>query len=119
MPTNSAFDHHSLEEVDELLPLTGRAILPVVAAVDADHRIDRGIRVWRQVGLHVGVVGGQPGQRRQVTAGRTTGYCNEIAVTTELVDVGAGPGDRGLDVGDVRGPTVVRGNPVLHREADP
>ncbi len=102
VPGDLAPDHDALEEVDEPRPLNRRAVLPVVAAVDADHRVDRSIRAVGQFALHLRVVGGQACQRRQVSTRRTTRYRNEIAVAAELVDVGAGPGDRGLDVGDVR-----------------
>ncbi len=119
MTIDLALDHHALQEVDEPRALGGGPVLPVIAAVDADDRIDRGVRTLRQVGLHLGVVGGQAGQRRQMTAGRTTSHRNEIAVTAEPVDVGARPRDRGLHVGDVLRPAMVRRNPVVDGQTHP
>ena len=66
-----------------------------------------------------GSFGGQTGQRRQVATCRTARYRNEIAVAAEPVDVGARPRDRGLDVGDVRRPAMVRRHPVVHRQTHP
>ena len=83
------------------------------------HRVHRGVRALRQLALHLRVVGGQTGQRRQVAAGRTSGDRHEIAVAAELVDIGARPSDRGLDVGDVRGPRVMRRHPVVDGQAHP
>ena len=113
------FDHHPLQEVDEPGPLGGGSVLPVVAAVDPDHRVHRTVGALRQLGLVRGVVGGEPGQRGQVAAGRTARHRNEIAVTAELVDVGPRPGDGGLDVGDVARPAVVRRDAVVDRQAHP
>ena len=119
MAVDLALDHHALQEVDEPVALGGGAVLPVVAAVDADDGVDRGVRALGQVGLHLGIVGGQAGQRRQVATCRTARYRNEIAVAAEPVDVGARPRDRGLHIGDVLRPAVVRRHPVVHRQAHP
>ena len=54
-----------------------------------------------------------------MAACRTTRYRNEIAVATEPVDIGARPRDRGLDVGDVLRPAVMRRNAVVDRQAHP
>jgi hypothetical protein len=65
------------------------------------------------------VVVGQPSQCGQVPAGRTTSHRNEIAVTAELVDVGARPRDDRLDIDDVARPAVVRRDAVVDRQAHP
>lgn len=52
-------------------------------------------------------------------AGRAARDRDEIAVAAELVDIGSRPGDRGLDVGEVPGPTVMRGHPVVDGQAHP
>ena len=54
-----------------------------------------------------------------MAAGRGAADRHEIAVAAELVDVGARPRDRRLDVGDVRGPRVMRCHPVVDGQAHP
>lgn len=49
-----------LLDVDEPIALWSGAVLPVIAAVNADDGVHRGVGAPRQIGLHLGVVGGQP-----------------------------------------------------------
>ena len=84
-----------------------------------DDRVDRRVRAFRQLALKLGIVGRQARQRSQVAARRGPGDRHEVAVAAELVDIGPGPGDRRLDVHDVRRPRVVRRDPVVDRQTDP
>src|SRR6185437_6383347 len=97
-----------LEEFHEAVALGGRAVMPVIDAVHADDRIDRGVGVRGKLALPLRVVGGQPSQSRQMPAGRTASDDNETRVTAEPVSVGSCPCDRGFDVGDLARPAVSR-----------
>src|SRR4051794_31291906 len=93
MPGDAPLDHDALQEVDEAGPLGRGAILPVVAAVDPDDRVDGGVGTLGEVALHFGIIPRQAGQCREVTACRRAGQRDEVAVAAELVHVGARPGD--------------------------
>ena len=92
---------------------------PSVAAVDAHDGVHRRVRPLRQLTLHLRVVGGQAGERGQVAACGRSADRDEVAVAAELVDVGARPRDRGLDVGHVRRPGVVRRHPIVDGQTYP
>ncbi|SGN98898.1 Uncharacterised protein [Mycobacterium tuberculosis] len=115
MTINRALNHYPLQKIDEPGTFRGGAVLPVVAAVNPHHRVDRRVGALWQLGLILRVVGGEPGQRGQVAAGRTTSHRNEIAVTAEFVDIGPCPRDGGLDIQDVSWPAVMRCDPVVDR----
>src|SRR6478735_5376270 len=95
---DTPLDDDAFEEVDEPGALIGGAVLPVVAAIDPDHGVDRRVRVRRQVFLVLGVTDGQTGEGGEMATGRTACDGDEVAISAEPVHVGAGPGDRGLDV---------------------
>ena len=119
MTGDRALDHDPFQELDEPGTFRSGAVLPVVSAVDPDHRVHRAVGTVGQLRLVLRVIGRKPGQRGQVSAGRTTRHRNEIAVATEFVDVGPSPRDGGFDIRDVPRPAVLRRDPVVDRQTHP
>ena len=119
MPVDPALDDDAFQEVHEADALDRGAVHPVVAAVDADHRVHGGVGPLGQVPLHVGITGSQSGQRSEVPTRRRARDRDEVAIPAELVDVGPGPGDGGFDVGEVLGPRMIGRDAVVDRQAYP
>ena len=71
----------------KLCALCGRAVLPVVQAVQADDGVDGCVGIVGQIALPGRVVGGQPKERRQVSARRRTRCDDEVGITAELGDI--------------------------------
>ena len=90
----------------------------VVDAVVRHRGLDGGVGVL-ETGLVGRVVGGERGQSSQVATSRTSGDRDVVGVPAVGGDVLPDPGDRLLDVDDVRREGVTRREPVVDRDADP
>ena len=113
----ATLDHHAFQEVHEPCPFGCRAVLPVIAAVDAHDRVDRGVRRPCELGLPLLLAWGEARKAGHVSAGRTTGNGDEVAVTAVLVGVRARPRDGRLQIDDLARPAVTGACSVLHRQA--
>jgi hypothetical protein len=112
------FHHELFEQPDELgtaLALGGK---PVVAPVHRYRGGHRGVGFF-EARLELRVVGGQRRQRGQVPTGGAAGDRDELGVAAIARDVLLDPGQGPLDVDDVIGPGVHRGNPIADRHAHP
>ena len=90
----------------------------VVDAVERDRRLHAGVGVL-EARLVLRVAGRERRQRGQVAAGGAAGDREVVGVAAVVGDVVLDPGDGALDVDDVRGPRVARGEAVVDRHADP
>ena len=115
----TTLNHDVLQEVDDPVALGSRPVVPVVASVDGDGGVHRRVRVRVQFTLELFVAGGQRRQRCEMATRRAPCDGDEVAVTAELVGVGAGPRDGSLHVHHVAGPAVAGRHPVVDGQAHP
>ena len=95
-------DDVALEQVAQAVGVAvGRDAGPVVDAVERDHRPAPRVDVL-EARLALGIVGGEPDHRGEVTAGRAAGDDDVVGVAAVLGDVLAHPGERALAVDEMR-----------------